>query len=87
MLPENYRGVTVTNKFSTILESIIKDRIEPELLPTQSKLRHEFIEKSSSLNTASIVSQTIEEYSNNKKELYIVTLDAQKAFDRVNHEF
>ncbi|CAC5418331.1 unnamed protein product [Mytilus coruscus] len=36
MYPENYRGITVTNTFSTVLESILKDRIEPALLPKQS---------------------------------------------------
>ncbi|VDI07588.1 Hypothetical predicted protein [Mytilus galloprovincialis] len=38
MYPENYRGITVTNTFSTVLESLLKDRIEPTLLPKQSKI-------------------------------------------------
>ena len=35
--PENYRGITVANTLSTIVESILKERIEPKLLPIQSK--------------------------------------------------
>ncbi|VDI03339.1 Hypothetical predicted protein [Mytilus galloprovincialis] len=30
--PENYRGITVTNTFSTLIEGILKDRLEPKLL-------------------------------------------------------
>jgi hypothetical protein len=29
--PENYRGITVANTLSTIVESILKERIEPKL--------------------------------------------------------
>ncbi|VDI74346.1 Hypothetical predicted protein [Mytilus galloprovincialis] len=54
--PENYRGITVTNTFSTLIEGILKDRLEPKLLKIQSKLQRGFTEKTSSLNTAFIVS-------------------------------
>ena len=59
--------------------------IEPKLLPIQSKLRG-FTEKSSSLNTAFIVTRAAEYCRETSDELYIITLDAQKAFDRLNHE-
>jgi hypothetical protein len=36
--PENYRGITVTNTFSTVIEGILKERIEPKLLLSQNKL-------------------------------------------------
>jgi len=36
--PKNYRGITVTNTFSTVIESILKERIEPKLLLSQNKL-------------------------------------------------
>ena len=35
--PENYRGITVTNTFSTVIEGILKERIEPKLLLSQNK--------------------------------------------------
>lgn len=84
--PENYRGITVANTLSTIVESILKERIEPKLLPIQSKLQRGFTEKSSSLNTAFIVTRAAEYCRETSDELYIITLDAQKAFDRLNHE-
>ncbi|CAC5391670.1 unnamed protein product [Mytilus coruscus] len=52
MYPENHRGITVTKFFSTLIESILIDRIKPKLLPQQSKLQRRFTEKSSSLIAA-----------------------------------
>ena len=41
--PENYRGIyTVTNTFSTVIEGILKERIEPKLLLSQNKLQRGF---------------------------------------------
>ena len=85
-LPENYRGITVTNVISSIIERIIKDRIEPDLAKSQSKLERGFTEKTSSLNAVFIISETIEYSKEKSQELFLVTLDAQKAFDRVHHE-
>ena len=44
-LPGNYRGITVTNVISSNIEGIIKDRIEPDLTKSQSKLQRGFTEK------------------------------------------
>jgi hypothetical protein len=79
-LPENYRGITVTNVISSIIEGIIKDRIEPDLAKSQSKLQRGYTEKTSSLNAAFIISETIEYSKENSQELFLVTLDVQKAF-------
>jgi hypothetical protein len=50
----------VTNIISSIIEGIIKDRIEHDLTKSQSKLQRGFTEKTSSLNAAFIISETIE---------------------------
>ena len=84
--PENYRGITVTNTFSTVIEGILKERIEPKLHLSQNKLQRGFTQKASSLNTAFIVTQTTNHYREMSYELFIITLDVQKAFDKVNHE-
>ncbi|VDI45250.1 Hypothetical predicted protein [Mytilus galloprovincialis] len=84
--PENYRGITVTNYFSTLIESILKDRIKPKHLPQQSKLQRGFTEKSSSLNAAFIVTQSADFYKEILAQLVLLTLDAQKAFDKLDHE-
>ena len=85
-LPENYRGITVTTTLSTLLEGILKERIEPTLIRTQNRLQRGFTAKSSSLNAAFIITQAIEHYKDQRKDLYLITLDAQKAFDKVNHD-
>ncbi|CAC5368796.1 unnamed protein product [Mytilus coruscus] len=86
MYAENYRGITVTNSFSTLIESILKDRTEPKLLPQRSKLQDGFTEKSSSLNAAFIVTQCVDYYKEILVQLVLLTLDNQKAFDKLNHE-
>jgi hypothetical protein len=47
-IPGNYRGIVVTNTFSKILESIIKDRLEEQLKKTQNPIQRGFTEKASS---------------------------------------
>jgi hypothetical protein len=44
-LPGNYRGITVTNKYSSIIESILKDRLENKLSPTQNRLQKGFTDE------------------------------------------
>jgi hypothetical protein len=57
-IPRNYRGIVVTNTFSKILESIIKDRLEEQLKKTQNPLQRGFAEKASSKFTAFITAET-----------------------------
>jgi hypothetical protein len=47
-IPGNNRRIVVTNTFSKILESIIKDRLEEQLKKTQNPLQRGFTEKASS---------------------------------------
>ncbi|CAG2236429.1 unnamed protein product [Mytilus edulis] len=63
-----------------------RDRLEPKLLKVQSKLQRGFTEKTSSLNTAFIVSAAADFYKEIIEELILLTLDAQKAFDKLHHE-
>ncbi|CAG2185247.1 unnamed protein product [Mytilus edulis] len=85
-IPGNYRGIVVTSIFSKIFETIIKDRLEPELFPSQNTLQRGFTEGASSLFTAFIVSETTMLYKFLKIVLELLTLDAEKAFDTVTHE-
>ena len=85
-IPGNYRGIVVTNTFSKILESIIKDRLEEQLKKTQNPLQRGFTEKASSKFTAFITAETIALYRKLNMELEVLTLDAEKAFDTVNHD-
>lgn len=85
-IPGNYRGIVVTNTFSKILESVIKERLEQQLLPTQNPLQRGFTEGVSCLCAAFIITEATSIYKYLKKPLEMVAIDAEKAFDTVNHE-
>ncbi len=85
-IPGNYRGIVVTSCFAKILEAILKDRIDGIFNTQQSKLQRGFTSNSSSLNAAFIITETINHHKEIGNPLIFVSLDAQKAFDTVNHE-
>ena len=85
-VPSNYRGITVTTIFSKILEHTLQTRLNTILDDTQSKLQRGFTAKTSPLNAAFLVSEAIAENADLKNPMALVTLDAEKAFDRVWHE-
>jgi hypothetical protein len=85
-IPGNYRGIVVTNIFSKFFETIVKDRLETDITITQSL-------------TAWIYRRCLKHFCcvyNNRNHfvislilkvyLELVALDAEKAFDTVNHE-
>ncbi|CAG2256242.1 unnamed protein product [Mytilus edulis] len=63
-----------------IFETIIKDRLEPELFPSQNTLQRGFTEGASSLFTAFIVFETTMLYKFLKVVLELLTLDAEKNY-------
>ena len=85
-IPSNYRGITVTTIFSKILEHALQTRLNNILDATQSKLQRGFTAKTSPLNAAFLVSEAIAEHADLSNPMALVTLDAEKAFDRVWHE-
>ena len=84
--PSNYRGITVNKIFSKILQSILKDKVDVEIKSIQNILQRGFTEGVSSMGAAFVVSETIMECINTKKLLILITLDAEKAFDKLDHE-
>ena len=85
-IPNNNRGIVNSCLLMKLLESILKVRVDKIFSNKQSRLQRGFTEKSGSLNAAFIVSEAINDAEINKLPLYFTTLDAQKAFDTVNHE-
>lgn len=84
--PGSYRGITVTTTFSKILETVLQTRLDAALEGTQNPLQRGFTTGTSSLSAAFIVSEAILEAKKQNNILYLTTLDAQKAFDTVNHD-
>lgn len=82
---ENYRGITVSCILSKTLEHIILNRITHLLPQTQSPLQFGFTKNTSILVSALLINESMVEASDLKIPLYIAFLDAQKAFDVVDH--
>jgi hypothetical protein len=86
LYPENYRGIIVTTVLFTLLESNLKDLIEPKLLETQRRLQRSFTTNITSLNAAFIVSEASQVYKELTNDRVLLTSDAQKAFDKLHNE-
>ena len=80
--PANYRGITVTK----VIEHILNRRHNTILEKSQSSLQKGFTPGRSSIDAALILSECIDEAKNSKKPLIVAMLDAQKAFDVVDHD-
>ncbi|CAC5357155.1 unnamed protein product [Mytilus coruscus] len=85
-LPSSYRGITVTKIFAKILQSILKDRVDSVFNNIQNSLQRGFTEGVSSLCAAFLTSEAIEESKKLKILMILITLDAEKAFDKLKHE-
>ena len=68
-----------------MVEHILNTRQKPLLEPTQSALQKVFTEKTSPMNAVMVLSECINDSNYQKKPLFIVSLDVQKAFDVVSH--
>ena len=84
--PDNYRRITVTSVIGKLLEKFL-------VLPTKEILQNQlnkqqrfFCKSSSSLNTAFILSEAIANAKDVRSPLYVMFLDASKAFDVVWHD-
>ena len=80
--PSNYRGIAVTK----ILQSILKGRIDKKIEVIQNPLQRGFTEAVSSLLAAFITSEVVLNGLEDNENVLLVTLDAEKAFDKLNHE-
>ena len=84
--PGNYRGIAVTPIISKILEIILQEKIDPILSPSQSKLQRGFTAETSPINAGIQITEAINEASDKGHPVCIITLDAEKAFDKVDHQ-
>ena len=85
--PSNYRPISLTSIIGKMLESIIKRKIVNHLenLSLISDSQHGFRTKRSCLTNMLRFYDRVYETFNHTKEIDIVYLDFQKAFDKVSH--
>ncbi|CAC5377888.1 unnamed protein product [Mytilus coruscus] len=82
----NYRGITVTKIFTKILQSVLKSRIDIKIHQIQNQLQRGFTEAIPMIFAAILASEAIIQSSEDDQEVLLLTLDAEKAFDKLEHE-
>jgi hypothetical protein len=83
--PTNYRGITIISILGKLLELVMLSRVHHLIKGKQNKLQRGFTEKVSPIFAALILTEMVNKYHDNREDLTVVFLDAEKAFDRVWH--
>ena len=79
----NYRAIALSSIFSKILDWIILIKEQKSLF--SSELQFGFKKGLSTTQCTNAMLETIDYYNFNKSSVYVLLLDASKAFDRVNY--
>ena len=82
---KNYRGITVTPILSKVLETVLRERIKPNIAKHQNNLQRGFTEGSSPMNCSLILEESIRKNRDKNLPIYVAFLDAKSTFDVVNH--
>jgi endonuclease/exonuclease/phosphatase family metal-dependent hydrolase len=83
---DGYRGITVLSVLEKTLENIFTSRLNKIVDPSQNPMQRGFTANCGSNNAALLVSEALNDCKDEKKTLFLTTLDATKAFDVVSHE-
>jgi hypothetical protein len=73
----NYRGIAVLPVISKIVETIIKERIQKQVIETQNRKQRGFTSGSSPINSALPVEECYREVVDNNAEGQVILLDAK----------
>jgi hypothetical protein len=82
----NYRGITITGLIGKIIEHLLQTSTQEALGREASHLQFGFTPGLSPTMASLCLTEAIADAKKEKKELFVAALDAQKAFDVVNHE-
>ena len=84
---KNYRGITVLPVVGNfkIIEAVLRNRVQPTIDGKQNVAQRGFTAKTSPLNAALIVEESIRECKDARDTAHFIFLDAKSAFDVVNH--
>jgi len=78
----NYRGIALSSLFSKIFDNCIISSQGAALL--SDELQFAYKSGMSTVQCVSVITETINYYLHNDSNVYMCTIDASKAFDRVN---
>jgi retron-type reverse transcriptase len=79
----NYRPITISSVISKTFEYFLLNLISPYLLA--DTLQFGFKRAMGCPNAIFLLRRVIQHFNNNSSNMYIASLDASKAFDRINH--
>ena len=79
----NYRGITLSSIIGKLLDNIILNRYR--MLLNTSEFQFGFKSESSTNQCTFVLEEVLQYYKNNNTNVYVMMLDASKAFDRVEY--
>jgi len=82
----NYRGITVLPAICKMVETLLRNRIQTEILSMQNPSQRGFTRGSSPLNAAYILEEYYRDCLDRKFPGHVILVDARAAFDVVSHE-
>lgn len=80
---ENYRGLSVINSIGRIFSKVLKNKIERIIKPQISKDQAGFTAGKSGIDNIFCLQQIIEKYKSKNREVHLVFVDLEKAYDTV----
>lgn len=83
---KNYRPITMLNTDLKILAKILANRLK-EIMPKIIKTNQVYGVKGKDIADTTSIKDTIRYMRDKKKKGYIISLDFEKAFDRVEHKY
>ena len=83
---KNYMRITILPVITKILETVIKNQIQPIIEHHQSKLRRGFTRNASPMNCSLILEEAMREQCEKCQPLCVAFLGAKSAFDVVCHD-
>ena len=80
---ENYRGIALSSPIGKLFDCILMNAFTEEL--KSSDFQFGYKENSSTTKCTFVVNEIINYYNTNGSDVYVILLDATKAFDRVHY--
>ena len=83
---KNYRGITVLHVITKVLETVLRDQIQPYVEQQQNSLQRGFTKHSSPMNCSLIMEEVIRDRKDSGRPVFAAFLDVKSAFDVVPHD-
>ena len=82
----NHRGITITSLLGKVIEKLLQEDTDASILSTQNDLQFGFTKGLSPTMASLCLTEALASAKEEKQQLYVASLDVQKAFDVVSQE-